>query len=235
MTRAWNFCPRQSSFSTNSSGFKPQQLYRCTVCTSDSIYWPVGCFTHDLMWQAHQLVHAGDDSASSKSAGDDTEKLRDEKVECVSALPKELLGTYNVYLLPFHDERLNRRGDHSLSCAMLDDKKQMLWSLLSSLLGESFQDLRAVVLMRYLTKNGDSCLQNLGQTPEQGTDRGCCLNILGVTIATQPTLIQHCVRMLQAHTCITIWCATTHDHKTYVAYDCTTHQMTASLPMMNCL
>ena len=37
------------------------------------------------------------------------------------------------------------------------------------------------------------------------------------------SLIQHCVRILQAHTHVTIWCATMHDNKTHVAYDCTLH------------
>ena len=48
------------------------------------------------------------------------------------------------------------------------------------------------------------------------------------------SLIQHCVCILQAHTCIVIWCATTRDNKTHVVYDCTpnVHQMMALLPMI---
>ena len=43
--------------------------------------------------------HTGDDSASSKSSERlDTEKLTNEKVEGINALPRELLGTY-IYLL----------------------------------------------------------------------------------------------------------------------------------------
>ena len=37
------------------------------------------------------------------------------------------------------------------------------------------------------------------------------------------SLMQHCVCMLQAHTYIAIWCATTHDNKTHVPYDCILH------------
>ena len=48
------------------------------------------------------------------------------------------------------------------------------------------------------------------------------------------SLIQHCVCMLQALTYITIWCATTHDNKTHIAYDCITHQTMTLLPMMHC-
>ena len=39
--------------------------------------------------------------------------------------------------------------------------------------------------------------------------------------------------MMQAISCIAIWCATIHDNTTLVAYDSTTHQMKA-LPMMHC-
>ena len=34
------------------------------------------------------------------------------------------------------------------------------------------------------------------------------------------SLIQHCVHMLQAVSYITIWCATTHNNKTHILYDC---------------
>ena len=44
----------------------------------------------------------------------------------------------------------------------------------------------------------------------------------------------HCGHILQAHTYNTIWCVTTHDNKTPVAYDCTTHQMMTLLPTMHC-
>ena len=71
---------------------------------------------------------AGDDSTSSKSPKTlDVKKLRGEKVQSIDALLRELLGTYDVYLLTLHDESLNPRGNHSLSCTMLDNKKQMLW------------------------------------------------------------------------------------------------------------
>ena len=76
---------------------------------------------------------AGPHSKSSKRL--DAKKVRGEKVEGINALPRELLGTYDIYLLPPHDESLNPRGNHSLSFAMLDNKKQTLWSLQSSLLG----------------------------------------------------------------------------------------------------
>ena len=64
----------------------------------------------------------------------DAEKLSGEKVESVNALPKELLWTYDIYLFPPHNESLNPKGDHFHSCAMLDNKKQILLSLQLSLL-----------------------------------------------------------------------------------------------------
>ena len=70
----------------NSSSLKSQQLHSCTVCTSDGIRWHVSCFAHDLMWWAHQLVHTGGDSVSSKSPKLlDTEKVE----EGINALPRE--------------------------------------------------------------------------------------------------------------------------------------------------
>ena len=48
----------------DSSGPKPQQLHTCNVCTSLIAFTGLSCFAHDLTWQAHQLVHAGNDSAS---------------------------------------------------------------------------------------------------------------------------------------------------------------------------
>ena len=47
------------------------------------------------------------------------------------------------------------------------------------------------------------------------------------------SLIEHCVRTQQVHTYIAIWYATTHDNKTQIAYDCTTHQTTPLLPTMH--
>ena len=92
---------------------------------SNTSYWPVSCFAYNLMWQAHQLVHIVDDSASAKRVERvDREKLRGEKVEGVSVLPRELFGTYNIYLLPPPDESLNPNRDHSLSCTKLDNKEQ---------------------------------------------------------------------------------------------------------------
>ena len=73
--------------------FWPQTstMHPFTVCTSDSVRWPVSCFAYDLTWWACQLVHAGDDSVSTKSVERlDMEKLRSEKVEGISALPREL-------------------------------------------------------------------------------------------------------------------------------------------------
>ena len=37
------------------------------------------------------------------------------------------------------------------------------------------------------------------------------------------SLIQHGLRILQAHTYIAIWCVTTPDNKTHVPYDCVVH------------
>ena len=48
------------------------------------------------------------------------------------------------------------------------------------------------------------------------------------------SLTQDYVCILQAWTYIAIWCTTRHDSKTCVAYDCTTHQMMALLPMLHC-
>ena len=42
------------------------------------------------------------------------------------------------------------------------------------------------------------------------------------------------VLILQAHTYIAVCCATMHDNKTHVAYDCTTHQTMAILSTMHC-
>ena len=73
--------------SKNSSSLKLQQLHPCTVHISDGIRWPLSCFTYNLTWQARQLVHTGDDSASAKSLERlDAEKPRGEKVEGLSAL-----------------------------------------------------------------------------------------------------------------------------------------------------
>ena len=64
----------------------------------------VSRFAHDLMWWACQLFHAGNDLASSKSPKRlDPEKPRSEMVEVVNALPTELLGMYDIFLLPPHD------------------------------------------------------------------------------------------------------------------------------------
>ena len=60
----------------------------------------------------------------------DTEKLRGENVKDINSLPKELLGTYGIYLFPPHNEYLDPRGDLILSCTMLDNEKQVSWSLL---------------------------------------------------------------------------------------------------------
>ena len=38
-----------------------------------------------------------------------------------------------------------------------------------------------------------------------------------------------CYNILHACTYIAIWCVTTHDNKSHVAYDCTTHQTSALL------
>ena len=124
-----SFLLRQRSYSMNSSCLKLKQLHPYTVCTFDSIHRPVICFARDLIWQAHQLVHAGDDSASAKSLERlDTKKLRSVKVECLIALPGKLLRMYmymyDVYLLPPHDQSLNPNEDHSLYCAKLKKKEQ---------------------------------------------------------------------------------------------------------------
>ena len=37
------------------------------------------------------------------------------------------------------------------------------------------------------------------------------------------SLIQNCVRILQAHTYIAIWCVITVDNKTHIHYDCILH------------
>ena len=74
----------------NSSNLKPQQLHPRTVCTSDSVRWPVSCFTYYLTWQAHQLVHSGDDPTSKS-----IERLNrdpDVKKSTINALPRELLS-----------------------------------------------------------------------------------------------------------------------------------------------
>ena len=81
---------------------------------------PVTCWTR-------QLIHTGDDSTSSNNPERcKSENSRAEKVEGIIPLPMELLGTYDIYLLCPHDEYINHSGNHSLSCAMLDNKKQML-------------------------------------------------------------------------------------------------------------
>ena len=46
------------------------------------------------------------------------------------------------------------------------------------------------------------------------------------------SLIQHCVHILQAHTYIAIWYASTHGSKTQIAYDCAAHQTMALLLIM---
>ena len=60
----------------------------------------------------------------------DTEKLKGEKVEGVNTLSREWLRMYDIYmyLLPLHNKSLHPIGDDSLSCTMLNNKKQMLWS-----------------------------------------------------------------------------------------------------------
>ena len=42
-----------------------------------------------------------------------------------------------------------------------------------------------------------------------------------------------CHACTTAHIYIAIWCVTTHDNKTHVAYDCTTHQTMALLSTMH--
>ena len=42
-----------------------------------------------------------------------------------------------------------------------------------------------------------------------------------------------CILQACTYMYITIWCATMHDNKTHVAYDCITHQMTALWPTMH--
>ena len=86
------FCQRQSPYSMNSSGLRPQKLHPCAVCTSDSVHWPVSCFAHSLTWQACQLVHAGDDFKHQRALRNLIQ--RDPKVTSlftgVNALPREL-------------------------------------------------------------------------------------------------------------------------------------------------
>ena len=85
----------------NSSGPKPQQLHPCTGPTSDSIRWPVSCFVHELMWQAHQLVQT--EGSQETYAG----KLE----EGINTLSGELLG------LPLSEEFLNPMSACALSCS----------------------------------------------------------------------------------------------------------------------
>ena len=74
----------------SSSGLTPQQLHPCTVYTSDGIRCPLSCFAHDIMWQARQLVHAGDHSVSSMSLKRlDAEKLEEE----INTLPVDAFPT----------------------------------------------------------------------------------------------------------------------------------------------
>ena len=82
VTGTRDYCGIQRPYSLNFSGLKPRQSHPCTVCTctctSDSVHLPVSCFTHNLTWWAHQLVHTGDDSASKNPQRLDTERPRDE-------------------------------------------------------------------------------------------------------------------------------------------------------------
>ena len=85
-------CQRLRQYSMSSSGLKPQQLYPCTVHTSDDIRWPVSCFVHNLTWWACQLIHADDDSKHPKVLRDLIQ--RDPEVRSLfrgtNALPREL-------------------------------------------------------------------------------------------------------------------------------------------------
>ena len=47
------------------------------------------------------------------------------------------------------------------------------------------------------------------------------------------SLIQHSVYTMQPCTYIAIWCTTTHDNKTHIAYNCTTSKTMALLPTMH--
>ena len=64
-------------------------------------HWPVSYmymyFPHASIWWAHQLVQAGDDSASKSPERLDTERPKGEKFEGVSAFPRRLLASFTSF------------------------------------------------------------------------------------------------------------------------------------------
>ena len=62
------------------SGLKPQQMHPFTVCACEGVHWSVSCFTHNLMWRARQLVHAGNDSKHHRVFRLDSESPRGHKI-----------------------------------------------------------------------------------------------------------------------------------------------------------